>query len=316
MGNTLLIQKTYHAMGGQFTFSSYDIRKNENNIQNLFELAFVEIRRIEEKFTDHRPSYFNRINDKAGIQKVEIDDETLYLIDRSLSLHKQSAGLFDISFASIGHIWRNYQKEGKSIPENIVSQNRKYIDSNLIEVDRAQKTVFLPFPEMKIGLGGIGKGYAVDQAYNILRANNLSNFCINGSGDIRVYCNENAKRKWQIGIRNPFSVNENKAIGIIQLTNGAVATSGGYNNNIASNKEDHHIINPKTGHSRNEIIQSTIISDSAITSDTNATIVINQTIQEATEYLDDYKICGIFIDNKGQSHLSKMAHTFFNDLNN
>ncbi len=311
MASITLIQKTFHAMGGQFIFSCYAQEEKKLSIYALFDLAFLEIQRIEDKFTDHRPSYFNQINDNAGINKVKVDDETMLLIDISAELFRKSNKLFDISFASIGHQWREYQKRKEKIPEHIIKEKLSLVNFNLIEIDKINKTIFLPFSEMRIGFGGIGKGYAVDQAFKILRENNLNNFCINGSGDIRVYSEENALRKWQIGIRNPLSKNTDRAIGIIQLSNGAVATSGGYNNHIETDKNDHHIINPLTGRSRSDIIQSTIIANDAITADTNATIIINQNPKNALDYLNDNKICGLFIDQTGMSHLSKMAQDFF-----
>lgn len=307
----ILIEKQYQVMGGQFIFSCYDSSENSTNVNKLFDLAFSEVLRIENKFTDFKPSYFNRINEQAGKSEVSIDDETLHLIELSLSLFKKSQGLFDISFASLGHLWRQHQKEGKKIPDHIIEENKKYINSDLIQLNREAKKIFLPYPQMRIGLGGIGKGYAVDQVFNILKANNLSNFCINGAGDIRVHSDLNAKRKWQIGIKNPFAPNTNKAIGIIQLSNGAVATSGGYVKNVNNDISDHHIINPKSGRSSSEIVQSTIISDSAINADTMATIIINQNPNEAIDFMNAHKICGLFIDRDGHSHLSEMAQDFF-----
>jgi thiamine biosynthesis lipoprotein len=125
---------------------------------------------------------------------------------------------------------------------------------------------------------------------------------------------------WKIGIRNPLSKDSSKSIGVIQIANGAVASSGGYVHKVenisqdSSHRPDHHIIHPKTGKSGSEVISSTILSTSCLESDTLATIVMNMQAEEAKDYLTNNDIFDVIINKDGKSLLSHKALSSFSLL--
>lgn len=300
--------KTYEVMGGEFQFSCFPQNfLSREEVFVLFDEAYREVKRIEEKYTDFSESYFNRINEQAGLKPVEVDEETIHLIKESLKVSNLSSGVFDISFASVGHLWRASKNEGKTLSKEVIESQRPFINYQLIQLDFEAKTVFLPHSQMKIGLGGIGKGYAVDQVYNLFIKRGLYNFYINGSGDIRVHSRADAPRKWRIGIRNPLSADPAKSVGVIQMDSGAVASSGGYIHNVNGDRFNNHIINPKTGVSAQDVIASTVIADDAITADTTATILMNLSKQEAVDYLNKLNLSGFVFCKEGRSYLSERA---------
>ncbi len=295
-------------MGGEFQFLTFpQTYLSQKDVQAIFEEAYLEVKRIETKFTDFNPSPFNEINQYAGIKAIHVDQETLHLIKNSINISKKSKGLFDISFASIGHIWRKYSDVGQSLPLDVIKEKISLINYKNIELDEEKSTVFLPHADMKIGLGGIGKGYAVDCVYQLFLKRGLTNFYVNGAGDLRVHSRADAPRPWRIGIRNPLSIETVKNVGIIQLANGAIASSGGYINNVAGNTKDHHIIHPQMGRSKTDIIGSTVLADDSTTADTTATILMNMDIPQALEYLNDEHLSGIVFSNTGQTFLSERA---------
>ncbi len=303
-----IIQKKYKVMGGEFQFSAFpQVYHGPAEVLKFFDEAYEEVKRIEIKFTDFYPSYFNRINDASGVNPVVVDDETLYLINRSIEFSKKSQGLFDISFASIGHLWRDHKDKDQILDQSIIDEHLNFIDYKKIQINKKEKTVFLPYPKMKVGLGGIGKGYAVDRVYDLFIAKGLSNFYINGAGDIRVHSGADAKRKWRIGIRNPMSKDPNKSVGVIQISSGAIASSGGYIHNVLGDQFNHHIINPKTGKSKRTIIGSTILALDTITADVTATIIMNMDVTCALKYLNNESLTALFFDSKGVSYLSDKA---------
>lgn len=304
----IICKKTFQVMGGDFQFSCFPQSfLSRNDVYLLFDQAFKEVKRIEEKFTDFNPGYFNRINENSGISPVLVDDETIMLIKESQKISELSHGIFDISFASIGHLWRQAKNRGEMLDNDLVHERLKHINYRLIQIDEDKKTIFLPHREMKIGLGGIGKGYAVDQVYKLLIGRGLTNFYINGSGDIRVHSQTDAPRKWRVGIRNPMSDDASKSVGVVQLSTGAIASSGGYIHNVAGDKFNHHIINPKTGRSNSEVIASTVLADDAVTADTTATILMNLGKIAAVEYMNDHKLMGLVFCSEGKSYLSASA---------
>ena len=304
----LICSRNYQVMGGEFQFLCFPQNYfSKEDVYKIFDEAYDEVKRIEVKFTDFKPSLFNEINKFAGIRPVSVDDETMFLIKESIEVSDRSQGTFDISFASVGHLWRAYKAENKVLAQETINQYLKFIDYKLIQIDEIKKTVYLPHSQMKIGLGGIGKGYSVDQVFNYFIKKGLYNFYINGAGDIRVHSRADAPRKWRIGIRNPLSEDASKSVGIIQMAEGAIASSGGYIHNVNGDKFNHHIINPKTGLSNREVIASTVIADNAITADVTATILMNMGKIKAIEYLNEQNLSGLVFCSEGRSYLSDRA---------
>ena len=273
-------------------------------VENIFDRAYSEVKRIEDKFTDFHPSDFNKINDLAGIRECCVDEEIFSLVEKSLSFSEKSKGIFDISFASVGHVWRKAREHSKEYSMRDRADLVQYINYKKIKLDKKKRSIFLPYKEMKIGLGGIGKGYAVDRAFALLRAAGLYNFYINGSGDIRVHARNDAPRPWKIAIRNPLSQDAHKSVGLIQLANGAVATSGSYLQKM-DNRDgelDHHIIHAATGRSVGEIISATVLSSSSLETDVTATILMNLSVVEALLYVQTHGLYAVIIDRHGKSY--------------
>lgn len=301
-------------MGGTFTIKVYPQSYYERDqVESIIRKSFDEVRRIETLLTDFSDSPFNKINDHAGIHPVKVDEETFQLIKESIEFSKVSRGIFDISYASVGHLWRKYLKEGIPPKEEDIQKAKQYIDYRLIELDKEKRTVYLPHSLMKISLGGIGKGYAVDRLYYYLRQEGLENFQVNGSGDIRVHSSTDAPRAWRIGIQNPFSNNDKKLMGYLEVANGAVATSGDYKQTkIFKGRKIHHIISPSTGYSINEVVSATVFSSRAITADVYGTICLLHSAEKAIEILDEAELKGFVVHKSGKVFASQKVSQQFN----
>ncbi len=299
-------------MGGHFEFCAFPQNFfSRKEVEDLFKSAASIVNNIEAKFTEFKDSPFNEINKHAGIKPVKVDDEIYALIKKSLEISQESNGIFDISTAAIGHAWRKAKQKGEELPEKERDELFHFVDYTKIILNEKDQSIFLPHPKMRIGLGGIGKGYAVDQAFEWLKKRGLYNFSVNGSGDLRFHARPDAPRKWRVGIQNPFSLDQSKIVGVIEIQEGAVATSGGYKQ---FTKNEHHIINPKSGHSEHSIASATIIENNCIAADTAATIVMNLSAPLALEYLNQRNIFGALISSEGKSLLSNKALNHFGIL--
>ena len=300
------IEHSFSAMGATFHYKAYPQEHLSNQqVIDLFKKAHNEVLRIEDKFTDFRPSPFQRINELAGVQPCQVDDEILYLIFKAIEFSNLSAGRFDISFASVGHRWRHYKKIGIPFPKEERRDLEAFINYKNIEINEQNKTIYLPSKKMQIGMGGIGKGYAVDQAFKILADHRLKNFYINGSGDIRVHSSDDAPRKWKIGIRNPFNTDPSIHAGLIQVANQSVSTSGSYVQFNPGDQEDHHII--RKDKIDVNIVSATVIHETCLFTDTIGTILMAMKADEARKFLDNLDISAILIDQTGKTHLSALA---------
>ncbi|MBH47332.1 MAG: hypothetical protein CME71_04085 [Halobacteriovorax sp.] len=294
------VQAKYPAMGGEFVFLAYPQKfLSRSDVSELFALAAKEINRIEHKLTDFKDSDFNRINDHAGIKPHVVDDEIFALLQTALSFSKATNGLFDISFASLAHRTRGRKK----LTSKEFEYYKSLINYKNIKLDEELRSISFAHKDMRIGFGGIGKGYAVDRAFEFLKDNGLVNFSVNGSGDMRVHSAPDAPRPWRLGIRNPFAKDPSKAAGLIQLSNGALVTSGNY-------VRGDHIINT-TSDNPGQLASVTLIDENALSADVLATALMNLSSNKAMDFLNSKNLLGLAIDSNGKTHLSSKALSHF-----
>lgn len=297
----LIIQKA-NLMGSPFEIRVYwPLVKPLQLCRSWIALAFGEIRRIENLLTDFRASPFNEINQMAGVRPVKVPKEVFDIIEKSFDLSRNSEGAFDISYASIGHLWRDANQKGVPPNEDEIESLKPYVDYRKIILDERQLTVYLPHKKMRIGLGGIGKGYAVDRAYDLLLGLGVKNFSVNGAGDIRVHSEVSAPRQWRVGIRNPFE-KKNVPMGALALRNGAVATSGDYERFFRyQGIKYHHVLDGRSGEIARGVVSVTVLGRTSLVADTVATTVMSLGEVKGLHFLNTYRnLSGFLVTHDGR----------------
>lgn len=235
-------------MGTEFsiTANSTDIGKCKTAMYN----AFKEVERIDWLLgLEHDTSDVNKINNNSGNKPVKVSIETFELIKRSAAYSKKYDGVFDITIGPISEIWgfnSNSPKTGNPAKSSIDSLI-KFVDYRKIVLNEQDTTVFLPEAQMKIDLGGIGKGYAIDRAVYIMKQNGMNSFLISGGGDIYVCGYKFENEKWSVGIKHPRE--NDKMTAKLEAVDLAVGTSGDYERyRIIDGIRYHHIFDVKTGY--------------------------------------------------------------------
>lgn len=297
-------KKNIRLMGNQFEFTLID--ENENNANETFEIAIQEIKRIETlltTFSDTSITY--KINENAGISAVSVDDEVFQLIKRCQFISKITQGAFDISYGSLDKRFWNFDLNMTSLPDPKVAKKAvELINYENIILDETHKTVFLKNKGMRIGFGGIGKGYAAEMAKKKLIENNVLNGIVNASGDLTAWGFQENGEAWTIGVADP---NQRKSIfSTFKITNKAVATSGNYEKFITiNNKRYSHTIDPKTGYPISGIKSVTILAENAEIADALATPVTVMGIEVGMNFINQLKTIGcIIIDDNDKSYFS------------
>lgn len=292
-------------MGNQFEFTLID--ENENRAEENFEIAIEEIRRIETlltTFSDTSITY--KINENAGIKPIEVDNEVFELIKRCQFISKITQGAFDISYGSLDKRFWNFDLKMTSLPEPETAKKAvALINYENILLDENNKTVFLKNKGMRIGFGGIGKGFAAEMAKKKLIENNVLNGIVNASGDLSAWGFQENGEAWTIGVADP---NQRKSIfSTFKITNKAVATSGNYEKFIViDNKRYSHTIDPKTGYPISGIKSVTILADNAEIADALATPVTVMGIEVGLNFINQLKTIGcIIIDDNDKTYFSK-----------
>jgi thiamine biosynthesis lipoprotein len=189
----------------------------------------------------------------------------------------------------------------KSLPDAaIATKSVRLINFKNIEVDPLNRTVFLKEKGMRIGFGGIGKGYAADRAKEVLVKEGVSSGIVNASGDLTTWGKQENGEPWTIGIADPNV--SNHLFSYINITDMSVATSGNYEKFVEINgKRYSHTIDPRTGMPVSGITSVTIISPFAELSDALATPVMIMGTDIGLDLLNQMKqVAALIIDDSNR----------------
>ncbi len=296
-----LLQEYKHTeklMGNRFELTV--VANNEVWAKDKIALAVAEIKRIENLFTTYNEqSQTNKINNLAGIAAVKVDKEVYELIKRSLKISSLTDGAFDITYGSLDKRLWNFDSTMQSLPDDDTAQKMvALINYKNVLLNKNECTVMLKNKGMRIGFGGIGKGYAAERAKKILVENGVESGIVNAAGDLTTWGFQADGKPWTIGIANPD--NARLPFSYINITNMAVATSGNYEKFVTINgKKYSHTINPKTGLPVTGIKSVTIISPNAEIADAMATPVTIMGIKAGLNLINqiNYLSCIIIDDN-------------------
>jgi thiamine biosynthesis lipoprotein len=234
------------------------------------EAVLGEMHRVDDLMSHYKAdSQLSRINQRADLEPVQVDAELAVLIDRAGKLSELTDGAFDITYASVGYLY-DYRAHKRPTDEQIAA-GLGAINWRHVVVDLERSTVRYTQPGVRIDLGGIAKGYAVDCAIAILRSMGVEHAGVTAGGDTMIM-GDRFGRPWVVGIRHPDD--PDKVIARIPLVDAAISTSGDYERFFDEDgKRYHHIINPHTGRSAGEVRSVTIVGPDATTTDGLSTSV-------------------------------------------
>ncbi|MDQ6763609.1 MAG: FAD:protein FMN transferase, partial [Bacteroidota bacterium] len=239
-------RKTERLMGNSFEITV--VGEDENWAYQKIDLAIAEIKRIEKLLTTFDDnSQTNQINRHAGISPVKVDREVFGLIERSLRISSITDGAFDITYGSIDKRLWNFDKTMTALPDPGTAKSMvRLINYRNVILNKDDGSVMLKEKGMRIGFGGIGKGYAAEMAKALLKKGGVHSGIVNASGDLTAWGYQPNGEPWTIGIANPD--NANSPFSYMNITDMAVATSGNYEKFVMINGTKYsHTINPKTG---------------------------------------------------------------------
>ena len=302
---TRVYRRNLKLMGNQFTFAV--VGRDNSWAQSRIDEAISEVQRIEKLLTTYSNlSQTSHINENAGIEPVKVDKEVFNLIERALRISALTQGAFDITYGSIDKRLWNFDTNMNSLPDALTAKKMvRLINFRNVKLDKQNQTVFLKEKGMRIGFGGIGKGYAADRAKSVMKNAGVESGIVNAAGDLTVWGRQPNGEGWTIGIADPRS--RDSPFASLQLTDTSVATSGNYEKfAIIDGVKYSHTIDPKTGYPVRGIKSVTIICSSAEISDAMATPVMVMGIKAGIHLIDQMKdISCIVIDDDGKIFTSK-----------
>ena len=283
-----LVQRTELLMGNRFDLGV--VSSDTDRAERAVEEAIVEIKRIEALLTTFKDdSQTNFINRMAGISPVEVDKEVYELIKRAQRISKLTQGAFDLSYGSLDKSLWNFDQKMAQLPSP-----EKALESvgliNYENIELGEGTVFLREKGMRIGFGGIGKGYAADRAKKVLQELGFENGVVNASGDMNAWGVREDGNPWKVGISNPDAPTE--VFVEFDLINSAVATSGNYEKFVwIDGVKYSHTIHPKTGYPIRGIKSVTVFAPFAELADVLTTPIAVMGVEVGLDLID--QIAGV-----------------------
>ena len=283
-------------MGNRFELTV--VGHDEKFAQISIDKAIAEIKRIENLLTTFsNDSQTDRINQAAGTHPVKVDKEVFDLIARSLRISSITQGAFDISYGSLDKRFWNFDQNMTSLPGKETGKKMvRLINYKNIILNAVETTVYLKEKGMRIGFGGIGKGYAAERAKYILQNEGIESGVVNASGDLTAWGHQPNGKTWTIGIASPENISH--PFSSMNITDKAVATSGNYEKFVVINgKRYSHTIDPKTGFPVSGIKSVTIICSNAEVADALATPVMVMGVKPGLEMINQLQdVACVIID--------------------
>lgn len=299
-----LVKVQTKLMGNMFEFIA--LSDNERLVNEQITCAIDEVKRIEKLFTTFSDeSVTNEVNRNAGKKPVEVPDEFFYLVYRAQKISMLTQGYFDLSYGSLDKDFWNFNQAMTKLPDPAEAKKSVHlVDYRNIILNKGDKTIFLRNKGMRIGFGGIGKGYAADCAKRIMVDAGVTSGIVSASGDLNAWGYQEDGSPWTVGIANPNL--KQSFFSTLNITNKSIATSGNYEKFVMINNQIYsHTVNPKTGYPIKGIKSVTIITTSAELADAMATPVNILGVSEGLNLINQIKgIECILVDDNNKLFLS------------
>jgi thiamine biosynthesis lipoprotein len=262
-----LLERTHQTMGTELRVTAST--EDDARAEAATAAVFREFDRLDDMMSVWKQgSDIARLNAAAGERAVAVSPETREVLRIARTISEQTDGTFDITFAALSGLWKfDYQDKDGSIPDaREIRKRLPLVNFRDLIVDDGARTAMLRRKGMRVNLGGIGKGYAVDRAVDILRRSGLRDFMIQAGGDMYV-AGARGDRPWRVGIRDPRGPAD-RIFAALDLSDATFSTSGDYERFFMKDGvRYHHIIDVRSGEPARLCRSVTLVTDRAVIAD-------------------------------------------------
>lgn len=257
------INKTSLKMDTVIQLKAYGTNANE-----AIDAAFVRIDEIEQMASNTiETSDISKINQAAGKEYVKVKPEVIKMLKTSVKYSELSNGAFDITIGPLIKLW-GIGTDNERIPtDEEIKSKLPLVGYNNISINEEDNSVKLLKKGMLIDLGGIAKGYAADEVVKVFQKYDIKSAVISlGGSSIHILGQKPEGTPWTVGIQHPRKDKNQNYLGVINLAQQSISTSGDYERFfIKDGKRYHHILNPFTGYpTESGVMSDTIIVDNSI----------------------------------------------------
>lgn len=277
------ISKTELFMGTVITVTLYD-----KGSEAVLDKAFKRVEEIEKLVSiNDGETEITKVNASAGKEPVKVSEDTYNIVKKGLDYSQKSNGSFDVSIGPLVKLWSIGLPEAKVPTNEEIQATLPLVEYTKVKLNDENQTIYLEEPGMMLDLGAVAKGYTADQIAEVLRQEGVESAIIDLGGNIFALGRKNNGKLWRVGIQDP-SLERGEAIGIIEVENKSIVTSGIYERFIEKDGvKYHHILSPDLGYPyENEIAGVSIISDKSIDGDCLSTLVFSLGVEKGLEFVE------------------------------
>jgi thiamine biosynthesis lipoprotein len=285
--NLIRYEASHQAMGTEYTVVAYG--HDQAFLAEVINQVFEEIDQLDEQMSNYKPeSELSRINREAAQHELTVEPHLFGLLQYSLRASRESGGDFDITVGPLMKLWGFFRGQGRLPRSGEIAQVRNQIGYQHVHLDPVRRTIRFDTSGVELDLGGIAKGYAVDQAAEILRSNGVTSALISSGGSsIYALGSPPGDRGWKITVRDPFD--EYKPADVFHLQNFALSTSGNYEKFFQIKGRIYcHIMDPHTGWPVQNMLSTVGAAPTGIETEALTKIFFVGGVEKSRQYLNTH----------------------------
>jgi thiamine biosynthesis lipoprotein len=283
------------------------------NADAAAEAAFARVKQLNDIMSDYDPeSELSKLSQSSGHGKeVKVSDDLWRVLKRAQELAERSHGAFDITVGPCVILWRKARREQQMPDPARLEKARQAVGYQHVKLNPARHAVELLVSGMRLDLGGIAKGYAVDEALRVLRGSNVNRALVEGGGDVGVWDPPPGKSGWRVELA-PLDASNAPPARFLLLKRAAISTSGDlYQRVEIDGKRYSHIVDPHTGIGLTDHRLVHVIAPNSITSDSLTKVVSVLNPDEALKFIDATPGVAAEIARKPEEHIETYESTRF-----
>ena len=277
-----LVRRAHYQMGTIFEISAYGKEEDTRRTAAAIEEAFAEIRQADQMMSDYRAdSDLTRLNQNGGTGFVPVPAELYDLLQESVKYSRLTGGAFDVTSGPLVTAWHRATGQKRLLSDTELRRLLSLVGDSRLLFDDEQQAVRFDRPGVRVDLGAIAKGWAVDRAAAVLRRRGIERALISaGTSTLYAIGSPPSQQAWEIGIRHPLSEDVNEAanqdegkiLATVALRDEALSTSASYEKYIEiQGKKYSHLLDPRSGIPAEGMLSATVIAPTAAESDALST---------------------------------------------
>ena len=293
----MILEKSFPAMGTVHTVTIFDAEGPE--AASDARAYLLDLHGAWSCFKED--SLISRINQAAGRQPVAVDEDTFEVLRQAKRYGRITEGAFDVTVGPLADLWRRAMEERQLPGDEAVWQALALVNFANVTLDEEAHTVLLEKAGQRIDLGGIAKGYAVDELRKRLRRHGVHRALLDLGGTVAALgCG------LPVGIRDPFRLH-GAPMGTLMLEDRITVTSGVYERfAYMDGYRYHHVVDPRTGYpSKSGLVSVTLVGENGGALDAFATAALILGMERSAPLLAEQGMDAVFVTEQGQVFVTR-----------